>query len=43
MTSLDSLDREVKKNIDFIIYEGKKTGRPSRIIDLTGKPKAVKR
>lgn len=43
MTSLDDLDADVRKKTDFIIYEGRKAGKPSRIIDLTGKPKAIKR
>ena len=36
MVSLECLDEDFKKNISFCIYEGKKEGTPSTIIDLTG-------
>lgn len=42
MTSLDDLDTEIKRGVDFIIYEGEKQGRPSKIIDLTGEKPSVK-
>ncbi len=35
MTSLENLDEEIKAKVDFIVYEGKKQSRPSKIIDLT--------
>ncbi len=35
MTSLEDLDEEIKAKADFIIYEGKKISRPSKIINLT--------
>jgi tRNA threonylcarbamoyl adenosine modification protein (Sua5/YciO/YrdC/YwlC family) len=35
MTSLDDLNEEIKSRVDFIIYDGKKKARPSKIIDLT--------
>lgn len=34
MTSLEDLDSDIKKELDFIIYEGEKNGRPSKIINL---------
>ena len=35
MTSLDDLDEDIKKNVNYIIYEGEKRGKPSELIDLT--------
>ena len=43
MTSLEDLDVSIKSGIDFVVYEGMKEGRPSRIIDLTGKMKFIER
>jgi L-threonylcarbamoyladenylate synthase len=34
MTSLDNLDLELKEAVDFVIYEGKNEGTPSKIVDL---------
>ncbi len=34
MTSLENIDSEVEKVIDFMIYEGPKEGKPSKIIDV---------
>ncbi len=34
MTSLENLDPEVQKEVEFIIYEGEKKARPSRIVNL---------
>ncbi len=42
MTSLDNLDDEIKPKIEFIVYEDEKHGRPSTIVDLTGKEAVVK-
>ena len=43
MTSLDDLDSEIKSKVDFIVYEGEKKGKPSRIIDLTDEEKVIER
>lgn len=42
MTSLQNLDDEIKKRVEFIIYEDEKHGRPSTIVDLTGEKVKVK-
>jgi L-threonylcarbamoyladenylate synthase len=42
MTSIDNLDPEITKDIDFAIDEGEKQGRPSKIINLTGEKPAIK-
>ncbi len=34
MINLDTLDPEIKKRMDFIIYEGEKAGNPSTIVHL---------
>ncbi|MDD5086737.1 MAG: L-threonylcarbamoyladenylate synthase [Candidatus Nanoarchaeia archaeon] len=44
MTNIDDLDPAIKGKIDFIVYEGPKKGRPSKIVDLTKeKTKIIKR
>ena len=43
MTSLEDLDETFQNEVDFVIYEGEKEGRPSKIIDLTGTVKIIKR
>jgi len=42
MTTLDNLDDEIKPKLEFVVYEGEKHGRPSKIVDLTGKEVRVK-
>jgi len=43
MTSLEDLEPAIKGSVDFIIYEGKKEGKPSKIIDLTDNVKIIER
>lgn len=35
MTSLENLDPEIEKGVEFCIYEGLKAGHPSKIVDLS--------
>ncbi|MBI2208567.1 threonylcarbamoyl-AMP synthase [Candidatus Woesearchaeota archaeon] len=43
MTSLEDLDEGIKAKVDFIIYEGPRQGKPSKIVDLTSKVKVIER
>lgn len=43
MTSLEDLDTSIKSGVDFILYEGKKEGNPSKIIDLSEAVKVIER
>lgn len=43
MTSLDDIDYTIMGSVDFILYEGPKEGKPSKIIDLTEKIKIIER
>lgn len=37
MTSLESLEPAIKSGIDFVLYEGEKNGKPSKIFNLAEK------
>ena len=43
MTSLDDLNPRIQSDIEFIIYEDEKHGRPSTIVDLTKEEPVVRR
>lgn len=43
MTSLEDLDPEIRRGTDFIVYEGEKKARPSKIINLVGQEKVIER
>lgn len=43
MTSVEDLDINIKKKMDFIIYEGEKTGRPSILVELTREEMIIER
>ncbi len=43
MTSLEDLDKDIKKGIDFCIYEGEKKGKPSELIHLEGEKTKVEK
>ncbi|MBI3026495.1 threonylcarbamoyl-AMP synthase [Candidatus Woesearchaeota archaeon] len=43
MTSLEDLDHGIKSGIEFALYEGKKEGKPSKIIDLTENVRIIER
>ena len=43
MTSLEDLDPSIRSGIDFMLYEGKKEGNPSKIIDLTEAVRVIER
>ena len=44
MTTIDDLNPEIKTKVDFIMYEGEKRGRPSKLVHLeNGKAKIKER
>jgi len=43
MTSDEDLDGRIKGMIEFMVYEGEKHGKPSKIIDLTSGEKIIER
>lgn len=43
MTDIKKLDPEIKKSISFTIYEGKKIGRPSKIVHLEGEDVKIRK
>jgi tRNA threonylcarbamoyl adenosine modification protein (Sua5/YciO/YrdC/YwlC family) len=44
MTCTEDVDKRILKSVDFVIYGGRKSGKPSTIIDLTGeKAKIIRR
>jgi tRNA threonylcarbamoyl adenosine modification protein (Sua5/YciO/YrdC/YwlC family) len=43
MTSLENLDDDIRKRVAFIIYEGEKNGRPSKLVDVSDKFKIIER
>ncbi len=43
MTSLEDLEGNIQKYVDYVIYEGTKRGRASTIIDVTNRKKIMKR
>ncbi|MDP6647987.1 MAG: L-threonylcarbamoyladenylate synthase [Candidatus Woesearchaeota archaeon] len=43
MTCLEDLDPAIKGGVKFLLYEGKKEGRPSKIVDLTSNVKIIER
>lgn len=43
MTSTEDLDKDIKKGLQFVVYEGEKKGRPSQIVNLTGKQPTIKK
>ena len=42
MTSLEDLNPEIRAKVEFIIYEGEKQGRPSKLVNLVGEKVEIK-
>ena len=43
MTSIEDLEPAIKSGIDFELYEGRKEGKPSKIVDLTEEVRVIER
>ena len=43
MTSLEDLDSSIKSGIDFALYEGRKEGKPSKLVDLAEEVRVIER
>jgi len=43
MTSLEDMDSSIGEAVEFILYEGQKKGKPSKIVDLAGNTKVIER
>lgn len=43
MTSLENLDEDIAKKVSFVIYEGERNGKPSKLVDLSDKFKIIER
>lgn len=43
MTSLEDLDASIKGGVDFMLYEGRRDGTPSKIVDLTENVRVIER
>lgn len=43
MTSLEDLDPEIRKQVDFAVYEGEIRGKASKLVNLIGKEKITER
>lgn len=43
MTSLENLSPEIKKKVDYIIYDGELNGKPSTIVNLTKEEVEIKK
>lgn len=42
MTHIDRLDEKIRSKVDFVLYEGEKSGKASQIIDLTSTAKILR-
>jgi len=42
MTTLENLNSDIKAKVDFIVYEGEKHGKPSKLVHLEGEEVKIK-